>query len=72
MDVGHGVLDGVLYPVIRVNTPFNDSSRYQDYLDDHPGEHTSQAYVLKGGIKNWLAMFRDEQDLVDGVEGRDL
>ena len=26
MDVGHGVLDGVLYPVIRVNTPSNDSS----------------------------------------------
>ncbi|KJA24360.1 hypothetical protein HYPSUDRAFT_183884 [Hypholoma sublateritium FD-334 SS-4] len=44
---------------------------YQDYLDDHPGEHSSRAYVLKGGIKNWLAMFRDEQDLVDGIEGRD-
>ncbi|KAF8170085.1 arsenite S-adenosylmethyltransferase [Pholiota molesta] len=41
---------------------------YQDYLDAHASEHNSQAYVLKGGIKNWLATFKGEEDLID-VDG---
>ncbi|KAF8965866.1 NAD(P)-binding protein [Flammula alnicola] len=38
---------------------------YQDYLDAHKGEHGSASYVLKGGIKNWLATFKGEEDLID-------
>jgi len=43
---------------------------YQDYLNDRALEqpeanHNSVAYVLKGGIKNWLATYGGEMDLID-------
>ncbi|KAF5316606.1 hypothetical protein D9619_006263 [Psilocybe cf. subviscida] len=38
---------------------------YQDYLDAHTGDHSSAAYVLKGGIKNWKATFAGQEDLID-------
>ncbi|KAJ3497787.1 hypothetical protein NLJ89_g10301 [Agrocybe chaxingu] len=39
---------------------------YQDYLDAQgEGSHKSTAYVLKGGIKNWLKMFEGQEDLID-------
>jgi hypothetical protein len=41
-----------------------DIHRYQDYIDSQGG-HKSKAYVLKGGIKNWLAQYGDDDDLID-------
>ncbi|PFH48233.1 hypothetical protein AMATHDRAFT_49679 [Amanita thiersii Skay4041] len=38
---------------------------YQDYLDAVGAEHKSQAYVLEGGVKEWLTRFTGEEDLVD-------
>ncbi|EAU88648.2 arsenite S-adenosylmethyltransferase [Coprinopsis cinerea okayama7 len=39
---------------------------YQDYLNKQGVDgSTSQAYVLQGGIKGWLAKFQDQEDLVD-------
>ncbi|PPQ97275.1 hypothetical protein CVT26_006668 [Gymnopilus dilepis] len=38
---------------------------YQDYLDTMGGGQKSAAFVLKGGIKNWLANFKEEKDLAD-------
>ncbi|PPQ75554.1 hypothetical protein CVT24_013246 [Panaeolus cyanescens] len=37
---------------------------YQDYVDAHGGKN-SKAYVLKGGIKNWLEKYEGQEDLVD-------
>ncbi|KAF4613837.1 hypothetical protein D9613_008096 [Agrocybe pediades] len=37
---------------------------YQDYLDSQ-GNKTSSAFVLKGGIKNWLSTFEGQEDLID-------
>ncbi|KAF9045091.1 S-adenosyl-L-methionine-dependent methyltransferase [Panaeolus papilionaceus] len=37
---------------------------YQDYLDAHGGKN-SKAYVLKGGVKNWLEKYEGQEDLVD-------
>ena len=41
------------------------NTRYQDYLDSKVGEHKSRAYVLRGGIKNWLEKYETEEELVD-------
>jgi len=39
---------------------------YQDYVDDHADiKSTSHAYVLSGGIGNWLSKFSGQEDLVD-------
>ncbi|CAA7269902.1 unnamed protein product [Cyclocybe aegerita] len=39
---------------------------YQDYLDAQgEGSHKSTAYVLEGGIKNWLKTFEGQEDLID-------
>jgi len=38
---------------------------YQDYLDGVGGEHGSKAYVLTGGVKEWLKRFTGHEDLVD-------
>jgi len=38
--------------------------RYQDYLDSRE-DHKSTAYLLKGGVKNWLAQYGDNDGLVD-------
>jgi hypothetical protein len=59
-----GVLDGMIFHmeyvihVLRIH-------RYQDYLDSREN-HESTAYVLKGGVKNRLAQYGDNDDLVDG------
>jgi len=37
---------------------------YQDYLNNK-GNTTSKAFVLRGGMKEWLENFRDAVDLVD-------
>jgi len=37
---------------------------YQDYLDS-VGHTISKAYVLSGGIKGWMAKYKDHTDLVD-------
>ncbi|KDR83252.1 hypothetical protein GALMADRAFT_221165 [Galerina marginata CBS 339.88] len=37
---------------------------YQDYLDKHD-DHSSAAFVLKGGIKNWLSTFAGREQLID-------
>lgn len=42
----------------------HEFSRYQDYLDAHDN-NKSTALVLEGGIKQWLADFKGEEDLVD-------
>jgi hypothetical protein len=36
-------------------------------LEQHPEvkNHNSAAYVLEGGIKNWLATYGGEMDLID-------
>ena len=44
--------------------------RYQDYLNDRALEqpevnHNSAAYILEGGIKNWLTIYGGEKDLID-------
>jgi len=44
---------------------------YQDYLNDRASEqpevkgHNSVAYVLEGGIKNWLATYSGQTDLIE-------
>ncbi|KAH9481820.1 Arsenite methyltransferase [Psilocybe cubensis] len=39
---------------------------YQDYLNSKANhDNKSTAYVLKGGIKNWLSKFEGQEDLVD-------
>lgn len=38
--------------------------RYQDYLDAQE-DHKSTAYVLKGGVKDWLAQYSGNKDLDD-------
>ncbi|KAF8909647.1 arsenite S-adenosylmethyltransferase [Gymnopilus junonius] len=38
---------------------------YQDYLNSIGDDQKSAAFVLKGGIKNWLANFKEEKDLID-------
>jgi hypothetical protein len=50
----------------------NFNCRYQDYLNGRALEqpevnHNSVAYILEGGIKNWLATYHDggEMDLID-------
>jgi len=41
-------------------------NRYQDYLDAQTAEGSqSAAYVLQGGIKNWLKLFGGQNDLVE-------
>lgn len=67
MAVDRAVLDGALLLQLCGNAghPTDFNYRYQDYLDQHPGKHRSQAYVLIGGIKNWLATFAGQEDLVD-------
>ena len=50
--------------------PLIFNCRYQDYLNNRVSEepevnHTSVAYVLEGGIKNWLATYGGEKDLID-------
>ncbi|KAF9448813.1 S-adenosyl-L-methionine-dependent methyltransferase [Macrolepiota fuliginosa MF-IS2] len=37
---------------------------YQDYLDS-VSHASSKAYVLSGGIKGWMAKYRDQTDLID-------
>ena len=41
------------------------NTRYQDYLDSKGGEQQSRAYVLHGGIKNWLEKYEAQEELVD-------
>ncbi|KAF8631470.1 hypothetical protein AX15_002383 [Amanita polypyramis BW_CC] len=38
---------------------------YQDYLDGVSVDHTSNSYVMQGGIKEWLVKFKGQDDLVD-------
>ena len=50
--------------------PLIFNCRYQDYLNNRASEqpevnHNSVAYVLEGGIKNWLATYGGEKDLID-------
>ena len=54
------------WPLIQ----YNLFCRYQDYLNDRASEqpeanHNSAAYILEGGIKNWLATYGGETDLID-------
>ncbi|KAL9710082.1 hypothetical protein Ac2012v2_006377 [Leucoagaricus gongylophorus] len=37
---------------------------YQDYLDS-VGCNSSEAYIMAGGIKEWMGKFKGEEDLVD-------
>ena len=44
--------------------------RYQNYLNNRALEqpeinHNSVPYVLEGGIKNWLATYGGEANLID-------
>ncbi|KAF9468716.1 S-adenosyl-L-methionine-dependent methyltransferase [Collybia nuda] len=39
---------------------------YQDYLNE-TGTTTSQAYILQGGVKAWLAKYAGDDNLVDQV-----
>lgn len=62
-DEGPDVLDGAF------SSLFSDPGsyhifRYQDYLDMHD-DHKSSAFVLKGGIKNWLSTFKEQDSLID-------
>ena len=51
----------IYYPII-----IEEFVRYQDYVDDHADiKSTSHAYVLSGGIGNWLSKFSGQEDLVD-------
>lgn len=50
--------------------PLIFNCRYQDYLNDRALEkpevnNNSVAYILEGGIKNWLATYGRETDLID-------
>lgn len=58
--------DGMYNFLIR-RVPRRDAvNRYQDYLDAQTAEGSqSAAYVLQGGIKNWLKLFGGQNDLVE-------
>jgi len=55
--------------MVRVSLLFSDKGsysifRYQDYLNTHD-DHKSSAFVLNGGIKNWLSTFKGQDSLID-------
>ena len=45
---------------------FYSTSRFQDYLNEQAGEnHSSKAYILRGGIKQFMKEFGGDEELVD-------
>ncbi|KAF8843850.1 NAD(P)-binding protein [Paxillus ammoniavirescens] len=40
---------------------------YQDYLNGQ-GNSQSKAFVMTGGIKKWLSMYKEQEDLTSGLE----
>lgn len=63
MGVGLDALDGMLFlPVPKIITRL-PHLRYQNYLDLHDGQK-STAFILEGGIKNWLSTFEGQEDLI--------
>lgn len=61
-----GALDGMVFYMVYLEYVIHTFKihRYQDYLDSQE-DHKSTAYVLKGGVKNWLAQYGNHDDLVD-------
>ena len=59
-------LDGMIFHMVYLEYIIDAFKihMYQDYLDSRE-HHRSTAYVLKGGVKNWLAQYGDNDDLVD-------
>ena len=51
---------------MRVDAHVLVIARYHDYLSERAdGDHRSKAYVLKGGIKQFLKEFEGNDDLID-------
>jgi len=58
------VLDGACIFCYSVRVFGYSIFRYQDYLNMHD-DHKSSAFVLNGGIKNWLSTFEGQDSLID-------
>lgn len=57
------------YPYIEAKQSVDTWYRYQDHLDS-VGYTSSKAYIMAGGIREWMGKFQGEEDLVEYDWGR--